>query len=954
MDPKREEFQKKVVQQQNSEENRNMERLILLVYSFHHICILGTALVHHDTWSGWAPAVMVTFFFASWIIYICKHHDMHWRIALYTIMVLANLTIFSIHEQSIEENLLQFTSIVVIMGVVGFADYIYIALSYLAINVGYHLFVGRTVHLSSPSDVYHLMIPVANTLLIIALVFFWVNRRKASASVMMNVISELRRAERSKDDFMANVSHEIRTPINTINGMSVILLAETEPTRMLEEIRAIQVAGNSLMGVVSDILDFTELQSGKVEVVNEPYNITSTINDIINMTNGSKNLKQLEFIVDVDANIPKYLMGDEKKIRRVILNLLNNAFKFTNDGSVQLSVGFRRESYGINLLITVKDTGIGMDQKSMENLFSSYNQVDAGRTRKKGGIGLGLAISNSIVRAMGGVMSVRSRLGSGTVWCVAIPQKIIDERPIVCIENPEKIKILTYVDVERFAMSDVRDAYNSTLKNMAQGLGVSWHNCRNLAEVKRRLEREDYTHLFLAMPEYQSDLEYYNELAKTMCVAVLYDRNDENRILDPNILRLYKPLCILSVMSVINGHRSVYEINRIAHAKSFLAPGVEALVVDDNLMNIRVMEGLLGKYQIHVTRALSGYEALEKIFDIKYDVIFMDHMMPEMDGIETMHRIRKLGGSYCSTVPIVALTANAISGAREMLLSEGFDDFQEKPVELSSLERLLLRILPPERIVELDPEEETEESVINAAVENSISTQNFGREADAAGREIAQCLADSEGEDSESEFRVGDLDVETGMMYCGGRDLYLDILREYARKGSQNYEPIQELFEQQDWKNYIIAVHAIKSSMHTIGAVPLSEMAKKLEMEGKAGNYEYILSHHEDMVWEYKRVIAEIEGCPYVEVSPQEQEQVDKPDLSDSLFNEKTIAFENAMYALDDSLMLQIVKELSEYSYHGVDMGKELVEVYHKVEMSDYMSAAETLAGIKARMQNKE
>lgn len=973
MDSKQEEFQKKVVQQQNSEDNRNMERLALFIYSIHHICILGTALVHHDTWSGWAPAVIVTLFLASWIVYIRKYQDMHRRIAQYSIMVLASLTIFSVHAQSIEENLLQFASIVIVMGVAGFSDYIYIALSYLAINVGYHLFVGGTVHISSLSDAYHLMIPIANTLLIIVMVFFWVNKRKVSASAMMRVISELKRAERSKDDFMANVSHEIRTPINTINGMSDILLQETEPSKMLEEIQAIQVAGNSLMGVVSDILDFTELQSGRVEVVNEPYNITSTVNDIINMTNGSKSRKQLEFIVDVDANIPKSLMGDEKKIRRVILNLLNNAFKFTNDGGVQLSVGFRRESYGINLLITVKDTGIGMDQKSVENLFSSYNQVDTGRTRKKGGIGLGLAISNSIVRAMGGVMSVKSQLGNGTTMCVAIPQKVIDDRPIVHIENPETIKILTYVDVERFAMSDVRDSYNNTLKNMALGLGVSWHNCRNLAEVKRRLEREDYTHLFLAMSEYQSDLEYFDELAKNMCVAVLFDRNDERKILNPNILQLYKPLCILSVMSVINGHRSIYEINRITHVKSFLAPGVEVLVVDDNLMNIRVVEGLLSKYEIHVTRALSGYEALEKIYDKKYDIIFMDHMMPEMDGIETMHRIRELGGSYCSTVPIVALTANAISGAREMLLAEGFNDFQEKPVEMSSLERLLLRTLPPERIVELDPEEaKEEESIINAAVENSLSMQNPRQDTGISGNVTVKDVEDFQGsrrenlqggstpeeaemaeEMSEPEFRVGDLDVETGMLYCGGRELYLNILREYAQKRQENYEPIQELFEQQDWKNYIIAVHAIKSSMYTIGAVPLSEMAKKLEMEGKAGNYEYILKNHGDMVQEYKRVIAEIAECPFVEVPAWEQGHVDKPDLSDSQFDEKAIAFENAMYALDGSLMLQIVEELSGYSYHGQDMGQELAAVYHKVEMSDYMSAVETLVKIKTKMRSK-
>lgn len=944
MDSKNQELQQKM-QQPNWADNRKMERLALLLYSVHHICILATALIHQETWGSMDPAVVVTLFLASWIIYICRFQDMHARVAQYSIMLLINFTIYSIHAHSLESVLLQFCAIVVVLGVIGFFDYIYIALGFLAINLVYHIFIGRTVTFDSFTDGYYLTIQVGNVLLIITLVFLGVRMRRSGAKTMMEVIAELKRAERSKDDFMANVSHEIRTPINTISGMSNILLQEKEPAKMLEEIQAIQGAGNSLMGVVSDILDFTELQSGKVEIVAEPYNITSTVNDIINMVNGSKKQKQVEFIVDVDANLPQGLIGDEKKIRRVIMNLLSNAFKFTNDGGVQLTIGFRRESYGINLLISVKDTGIGMEQKSVENLFSSYNQVDTGRTRKKGGIGLGLAISNAIVRGMGGVMSVRSQLGNGTTVSAAIPQKVTDDRPIVHVDNAQAVQILTYVDVERFAMSDVRDFYNNTLRHIASGMNVSMHICRNLAEVKRRIARDTYTHLFLAMPEYQADAAYFNELATKMCVTVLYDRNDERRISSPDVLRIYKPLCILSAVSVINGHRNVYEINRMARVKSFVAEEVEILVVDDNLMNIRVMEGLLGNYQIHVSRALSGYEALEKIYDRKYDLIFMDHMMPEMDGIETMHRIRKLGSNYCETVPIVALTANAISGAREMLLAEGFNDFLEKPVEISALERMLLKTIRPEKIHAVEVENDSQDtSIIYAAADAS----------DGVPAETKRSLATAEQTgDATAQICVGDLDVASGICYCGGEELYRSILQEYVRKDAENYAPIEKLYQKQDWKNYIIAVHAIKSSMKTIGAMPLSEMAKKLEAEGKNANYDYIHAHHAQMIAEYQRVLTEIAHTLGTTEESAAAERIEKPKLQDAIFDEKAIAFENAMYALDAEAMLAIVEDLGTYSYDGIDMKQELASVHHKVEMSDYMSASETLIRIKAKLQNK-
>jgi HPt (histidine-containing phosphotransfer) domain-containing protein len=310
-------------------------------------------------------------------------------------------------------------------------------------------------------------------------------------------------------------------------------------------------------------------------------------------------------------------------------------------------------------------------------------------------------------------------------------------------------------------------------------------------------------------------------------------------------------------------------------------------------------------------------------------------MMPEMDGVETFHRIRQMGGKYCETVPIVALTANAVAGARKMMLSEGFTDFMEKPVECSVLERMLRRLLPQDKVIYVDED---------APVQQEVSQEPEPEE--------------------EKGFAVGDLDVEQGMVYCGGQDLYIDILKEYAAKGSGNWEPVEELFEAGDWKNYVISVHAVKSSMLAIGAKPLSDLAKALELEGKAEHIDYIREHHAEMIMEYKRVIGEI--CAYfsmeqgsTEIKEQEDgktegteaEMKELPALAEEEFDAAVIELEDAMYDLDGNQMLKVLDRLGAYSYYGTPMKEALAPVRHKVEMSDFMSAVEAVLRLKDRIK---
>ena len=268
--------------------------------------------------------------------------------------------------------------------------------------------VLQTFYIESLPQACRLGLQIGALLVIEGVTYYLIRLRKATEAELLENITELEKAQRSKDDFMANVSHEIRTPINTISGMSEMVLREDISPTVRENVFDIQTAGRNLQSIVSDILDFSELESGKMELVEEPYNITSTINDIINMSLAKKGDKPIEIIVDCDASIPCNLLGDEIKLRRVVMNLVNNAIKFTNEGCVTISFGCRREAYGINLVVKVKDTGIGIEEENLEKLFTSFNQVDTKKNRMEGGIGLGLAIANAIVMKMGGFITVSS------------------------------------------------------------------------------------------------------------------------------------------------------------------------------------------------------------------------------------------------------------------------------------------------------------------------------------------------------------------------------------------------------------------------------------------------------------------------------------------------------------------------------------------------------------------
>ncbi|MCH5257385.1 MAG: response regulator [Lachnospiraceae bacterium] len=960
------EYFKKAQQEQNK-----IERLIVGLFTLYGLSLCASFIRREEP--VWLTGTVIILLVASWVIHISKFRNPRVRSTWISVIMQFAIILYATHVENLIDVAPTFMAVIVLMALFSHAGMLFLTLLSVVFTVFYHGVIVGTFTNMPESEIMRLLPQLGNILCMELVLYIWIKNRNARQEQIYQVIDALIDAEKSKDDFLANVSHEIRTPVNTICGMSEMTLREHDPEKMRDEIFDIRDAGQNLMSLVSDILDFSQLQQGKMNIEEEAYNITSTINDVINMAMARKKNSQVELIVDCDANIPSVLLGDEKKIRRVIMNLVNNAIKFTNDGGIIIGIHARKEDYGINLCVSIKDTGIGISEEALEKIFESFSQVDSKRNRQEGGVGLGLPISRELLAKMGGTITVRSKLGKGSVFSFVVPQKVVDEKPIVQVENREKVNVAAYFDMEQFDMMTIRDEYSTLIINMIRQLRVKCHVCRNLAELKRRDEIDAFTHVFISLEEYQEDEDYFNELASRTTVIMVVERSNEKYVDNPDIIRLYKPFYILPVVSILNGNREAVGGKQMTRPNKFTAPDAHVLVVDDNRMNIRVVEGLLKEYQIKVTYATSGHEALEIIENMNYDFVFMDHMMPEMDGIETFHRIRDKAGRYYQQVPIIALTANAAPGNREMFLEEGFNDFVEKPLEVSVLERVLKRNLPEEKIIyhtrSLEEELESDGNGAEWAADASKTIERIETIENIETIETAEPVGDTMADDDK--LVIGDLDIEKGILYCGSKSAYLEILEECYIEGADERSNIEKLFEEKDWKNYTIRVHALKSTMKSIGANNLFEMAKALEEAGRNIDIDYILQNHEAVLAEHRRVMNEIAQAPVLsevlsksdnlpadvdsdnsEILDNTANSSDLPELEDSDFDDMLVKLEDAAYSLDGEQMLTLVSKLQEYQYNGTSLKDKLEPYKKKIEKTDYMSALDNISNICNELKN--
>ncbi|WP_195250941.1 ATP-binding protein [Romboutsia sp. 1001713B170207_170306_H8] len=628
-------------------------------------------------------------------------------------------------------------------------------------------------------------------------------------------------AGKAKTHFLANMSHEIRTPMNAIVGMVELIMREDISDTVREHVYNIKSASTNLLGIINDILDISKVESGKIELVEDEYEFASIINDITNMAVVRIDEKDIDFLVEVDSNIPYKLFGDEIRLRQIIINLVNNAIKFTKKGYVKLRIESSKiNDNKVSLSVSVKDTGIGIKQGDLCKLFESFKQVDTRRNRDIEGTGLGLAISKSLVELMGGNISVESTYDKGSNFSFTITQKVTNYKGFAQVEGDNLEKNILVYEEKYSDKESIRYIFDS--------LKLKADYCSESSIFLNMLKSNRYSHVFASYKIIDNYKDFILKMNADVKLISMINRGEEYHILD-NVTYIQKPIYCLPVASILNDENIslLYSKDCSDNQISFIAPDAKILIIDDNAVNLKVVCGFMSQYEMEMDTAFSGFEALEMVTKKKYDIIFMDHMMPDMDGIDTTKAIRSLTGEYYKTVPIVALTANAISGAKEMFLANSMQDFLSKPIDSKKLNTILkrwireeLKIHPREsRLVKNTPEED--KSIIKL---------------------------DLYGIDHEMSMKKNSLDIED----------YIDILKVFLKDGKSKVDKL-EYYAREELKRYTIEVHAIKSSSDSIGAYALSKQAKILECASKSGDINIIFDNNTEFIAEYIKILNSIE-----------------------------------------------------------------------------------------------
>ena len=624
-------------------------------------------------------------------------------------------------------------------------------------------------------------------------------------------------ASQTKADFLASMSHEIRTPMNAIVGMTEMILRDDINPGVRENARNIKSAGNALLAIVNDILDFSKIESGKMEIINVRYQLTSVINDIINIISVRMVDKNLDLVVNIDPMIPSELVGDEIRIRQILLNLLNNAVKFTSEGHITLQVAYKPVSNDMCLLhFDVSDTGMGIRPEDKDRLFNSFQRLDTRQNRAVEGTGLGLSICKRLMDLMGGTISVESEYGKGSTFSFELHQYIARQKPMAGVLENKKEHVMYF---------DEKEIFRESARNDLQRLGVSARFASSIKDLDPA-SNASYSYFFVSKPlfdEFSHEIRHFCSEHGNPKIVLMFDKNELSSGYK-DVLVVRRPVYSAVFASVLTD-KPIESLDSDEFQESFIAPEAKILVVDDNAVNLKVVKGLLEPYQMHVYTAGSGRQCIEILKDgkEKFDIIYMDHMMPELDGIDTLRLIRQMEGEYFQKVPVIALTANAVSGVREMFFKEGFQDYVSKPIELAQLEKSLKSNLPPEMIIRKQ--------------HTVASAPHFG----------------------EGAVQLRGVDCNRGLLNCGNNlENYISLLKVVYEDGMIKVERLRELAEAKNYAEYGIEAHALKSVAASIGATDLSEMAKDHEFANYDGRFEFIDGNYSDLVAQYRSLLDDI------------------------------------------------------------------------------------------------
>ena len=648
------------------------------------------------------------------------------------------------------------------------------------------------------------LITLFSASLCLIIIFFFLET--PDYKILMDTMADLKKAEevaqeerlkayaanQAKSSFLANVSHEIRTPINAVLGMNEMILRETTEDNIKEYAMDVNSAGVSLLAIINDILDISKVEAGKMEIIPAEYELSNMINDLVNMTSVRAKSKGLDLNVSVDSSLPSVLYGDDLRLKQIIMNLLSNGVKYTKEGSVDFTVGGTVEGDILRLNVSVRDTGIGIKEEELQYLFTAFQRLDERANRNIEGTGLGMSIASELLRMMGSQMELESTYGQGSHFHFTVEQKIINVTPIGNIEE--------------------------TIKQKAK--------------------------------EYNHDI-------------------------------------------------------------TFTAPDSQILVVDDNSINRKVVSGLLKDIGCQIDEAGGGYECLDRVREKHYDLIFLDHLMPDLDGVWTLEKI-KSEENLCMETPVIAFTANAVSGMKESFLATGFNGFISKPVDAGRLEEILLEFLPKDQIKEgTGPRKK---QVGPADIKGLPDLDNFDF------RYAAVCL--------------------------GGADLIKSVAVEFNSQSDRIAKELEDYLAAGDMNNYRTSVHALKSTSRMLGEITLSGLCKTAEFAARAGESDKVQALQPMIMAELAAATEELQVfVPKQEITQKTMLGTD--ELAARLTELKRVIDDRDVNATD-----ALAKELSQVEYND-DIAPLMQEVFDYIKLLKLLKASAKLEEILEVLNGK-
>ncbi len=677
-------------------DNKNRVRIDRFIITLVSVACLGLTIESYIMgWEFWVPPLLILGTVALWILHTTQRFSPELRENLCLGFGMLSAFFHGVHESSFFD-----VSVVIILMFIVYSflsknTVLNLILAEYVVLMGIQAFfvITRQTEILDTFKISRLCLHLVVTVSVYLACRMIIRTRNDYKRDQQKKDDALKTNENDMEDFLSNISHELRTPVNVVSGMSSIFLKTGDS----EEVRNIQKAGLRLSHQIEDIQDYTEIKQGGQALEEEKYMSTSLINDVVATFNANEKRDELELIVDLDPRVPTMMVGDIKKIHKIFRHLLENALKFTKRGGVYIKVYTSKREYGVNLSVEISDTGIGMSRKTQESVSDGMYQANKKRNRSTGGIGIGLPIVYGFVHDMGGFVKIESTLGYGTTVKVSIPQRIGDATHCLTVSPDFTGDIVFYNKPDKYKVPALREFYKSMAVNLASGLKIRLYSATNRSELDRVLEERNISHIFMGQEEYAADSAYFDGIAASGTLVTVSADPGFNAAPGSGVSMVSKPLYGFPIVRILNRGTALDTTDDANKGKLDLS-GVTALVVDDEPMNLVVATGLFKDYGMVTETAESGKEAVDKFIFNEYDVIFLDHMMPEMDGVECAHILQGIAEDKGRHPAYIALTANALSGAREMFIQEGFDGFIAKPIDVKEFERVMIHVLPESKI----------------------------------------------------------------------------------------------------------------------------------------------------------------------------------------------------------------------------------------------------------------